>query len=110
MTLLATGSEVSLALEARALLKKDGIAAAVVSMPCWELFEEQDATYRATVLGPAPRLAIEAGIRQGWEHYIGAQGTFIGMTGFGASAPAEQLYKHFGITAAAIIAAAKKLA
>jgi transketolase len=108
VTLLATGSEVSLALDARAQLAAQGITAAVVSMPCWELFEEQTAEYRAAVLGSAPRVAIEAGIRQGWDAYLG-RGAFIGMTGFGASAPAEKLYEHFGITAAKVVADAKSL-
>jgi transketolase len=107
VTLLATGSEVSLAVEARALLKQQGINAAVVSMPCWALFEEQDAEYKKFVLGTAPRIAIEAGCRQGWDRYLGDNGTFIGMAGFGASAPAEKLYEHFGITIGAIIAAVK---
>ncbi len=108
-TLLATGSEVTLALEAQEALKKEGIAAAVVSMPCWELFDAQDEDYRQSVLGKAPCIAIEAGLRMGWDRYLGAKGVFIGMSGFGASAPAGQLYKHFGITSAAIIAAAKSL-
>jgi transketolase len=110
VTLLATGSEVFLALEARAQLEKEGIKAAVVSMPCWKLFEEQSEEYRTGVLGTAPRVAIEAGIRQGWERYIGEKGVFVGMTGFGASAPAEALYKHFGITVENVVNAAKKLA
>lgn len=109
VTLLATGSEVSLALTAQAELAASGIAAAVVSVPCWSLFDAQDAAYRATVLGTAPRIAIEAGLRQGWDAYLGANGVFIGMTGFGASAPAEQLYQHFGITVEAVVAAAHKL-
>jgi len=109
VTLLATGSEVSLALEARTKLKEQGINAAVVSMPCWSLFDEQDAAYRASVLGTAPRVAIEAGIRMGWDVYLGERSAFIGMTGFGASAPAEKLYEHFGITVDATVAAAKKL-
>jgi transketolase len=109
VTLLATGSEVSLAMEAAEKLKADGIHAAVVSMPCWELFEEQSADYRASVLGTAPRIAIEAAIQMGWDRYIGDKGVFIGMKGFGASAPAEKLYEHFGITVAATVAAAKKL-
>ena len=109
VTLIATGSEVALALEARALLQKDGIRAAVVSMPCWQLFEEQDAAYRADVLGSAPRIAVEAGIRQGWERYIGDKGVFVGMAGFGASAPAEKLYAHFGITSEAVASAARTL-
>jgi transketolase len=109
VTILATGSEVSLALEARAQLQKEGITAVVVSVPCFELFEEQSEDYKAQVLGTAPRIAIEAGIRQGWERYLGDKGVFIGMTGFGASAPAEELYKHFGITSENVVAAAKKL-
>lgn len=109
VTLLATGSEVHLAMQAREQLKKDGIAAAVVSMPCFELFEQQSESYRASVLGSVPRVAIEAGVQQGWDKYVGEKGIFIGMTGFGASAPADALFKHFGITAEALIAAAKKL-
>ena len=109
ITLIATGSEVSLALEAQAALKKDGIAAAVVSAPCLELFEEQDAGYRAEVLGTALRIVIEAGIRQCWDRILGDKGAFIGMSGFGASAPAEQLYPHFGITAEHAVKAAKRL-
>jgi transketolase len=109
VTLLATGSEVSLALEARAALAEQGIKAAVVSMPCWELFEEQSADYRASVLGKAPRVAIEAGLRQGWDRYLGEKSDFIGMNGFGASAPAEKLYEHFGITTAKTVEAVKKL-
>ena len=109
ITLLATGSEVSLAMTARELLAKDGIKAAVVSLPCWALFEEQSPEYRASTLGAAPRIAVEAGIRLGWDRYLGEHGTFIGMTGFGASAPAEQLYQHFGIMADAVVDAAKKL-
>ena len=109
VTLIATGSEVYLAIEAQAQLKAEGIVAAVVSMPCTELFEEQDAEYRAQVLGTAPRVAVEAGIRQSWDRYIGETGAFIGMSGFGASAPAEQLYKHFGITVENVVAAAKKV-
>jgi transketolase len=108
ITLIATGSEVSIALEAQTALKKAGIAAAVISAPCLELFEEQEETYRSEVLGTAPRIVIEAGIRQGWDRYIGEKGGFIGMSGFGASAPAEQLYKHFGITVEHVVEAAKK--
>ena len=106
VTLLATGSEVSLALETRDLLKQRGIDAAVVSMPCWELFDAQDAAYRETVMGSAPRIAVEAASGFGWERYIGTTGAFIGMAGFGASAPIEQLYPHFGITAEKIAEAA----
>jgi transketolase len=97
-----------LAVAARARLEAEGIATAVVSMPCWELFERQDAAYRAAVLGrTGNRIGIEAGIGFGWERYLGTEGRFIGMTGFGASAPAERLYQEFGITAEAIIAAVK---
>jgi transketolase len=106
-TLIATGSELSIAVEARAKLQAAGIGAAVVSLPCWELFDRQPADYRAEVLGGGVRIAIEAAGSFGWERYLGTAGSFIGMTGFGASAPAGDLYKHFGITAAAVVAAAK---
>ncbi len=108
-TLLATGSEVSIAMEAKKLLEADGVPAAVVSMPCWELFDAQDADYRDQVLGSAPRVAIEAAARLGWDRYLGSRGTFVGMNGFGASAPAPKLYEHFGITPAKAAAAAKGL-
>ena len=107
ITLLASGSEVSIAVEAQALLRKAGIAAAVVSMPCWELFERQPDDYRAAVLGDAPRIACEAAAGFGWTRWIGEGGGFVGMQGFGASAPATQLYEHFGITAAAVADAAR---
>ncbi len=110
VTLLATGSEVSLAMEAADKLAADGIQAAVVSMPCWELFEEQPEDYRSSVLGDAPRVAVEAAIEQGWHKWIGDNGRFIGMQGFGASAPAPQLYESFGITADAVASAARELA
>ncbi len=109
VTLLATGSEVMLAMQAQKLLKEQGIDAAVVSVPCMNLFDKQDAAYRSSVLGTAPRVAIEAGIRMGWDKYLGDKGAFVGMDGFGASAPAEVLYKHFGITVEALVAAAKKV-
>jgi transketolase len=109
VTIIATGSEVYLAIEARAQLKEAGIAAAVVSMPCCELFAEQDKSYQAEILGTAPRIGVEAGIRMGLGRWIGSDGEFVGMTGFGASAPAEQLYKHFGITTENIIDVAKKV-
>ena len=100
VTLFATGSEMSIAMEARALLAADGIGASVVSMPCWELFDRQDDAYRASVLGEGTvRIAVEAGVKFGWERYIGLEGGFVGMDSFGASAPAPDLYKHFGITA-----------
>jgi transketolase len=107
-TLIATGSEVPIAMVARAALAAEGIATAVVSLPCWELFAGQDEAYRAQVLGGAPRIGIEAACGFGWERWLGPDGVFIGMTGFGASAPFEDLYRHFGITAEAIVAAVKK--
>jgi transketolase len=109
VTLLATGSEVGLAMEARALLARDGIEAAVVSMPCWELFAAQPVAYRQAVLGAAPRVGVEAAVEFGWERWLGETGGFIGMTGFGASAPAAKLYEHFGITPAKIAAAVRTL-
>ncbi len=109
VTLLATGSEVAIAVAAAEALLKEGINAAVVSMPCWELFEAQDDAYRRAVLGQAPRIGVEAAARLGWDRWIGERGRFIGMNGFGASAPAEDLYRHFGITAEAITAAARTL-
>ncbi|QQC67703.1 transketolase [Paraburkholderia ginsengisoli] len=109
VTLLATGSEVALALQARRQLQDEGIATAVVSMPCWEIFDEQDAAYRAEVLGPGTvRVGVEAALRFGWDGYLGERGGFVGMTGFGASASAETLYEHFGITAQHIVAEAKR--
>ncbi len=105
-TLLATGSEVSLALAAAKLLAEKGKRAAVVSMPCWELFEAQDEAYRKTTLGTAPRVGVEAAARLGWDRWIGEGGAFVGMSGFGASGPAAQLYEHFGITAQAVARAA----
>jgi transketolase len=104
-TILATGSEVAVAMAARDILTARGIPVAVVSMPCWELFEAQDADYRKAVLGEAPRIGVEAAMRFGWDRWIGPEGTFIGMEGFGASASAETLYEHFGITPDAVAAA-----
>jgi transketolase len=109
ITILATGSEVALAMDARAALARDGVGAGVVSMPCWELFAQQPSDYRATVLGSAPRVAVEAAGGLGWERWLGRDGVFIGMTSFGASAPAPKLYEHFGITAAHVVDAAKQL-
>ena len=108
ITLIATGSEVALAMTARELLAADGIRAAVVSLPCWELFAAQDAGYREEVLGEAPRVGIEAGVSFGWDRWLGPDGVFIGMHGFGASAPEGELYRHFGITAEAAAAAVRK--
>ena len=109
-TILATGSEVSIALDAQKKLEADGIPTAVVSMPCWSLFDAQPASYRNAVLGTAPRVSIEAASTFGWERYVGPEGFAVGMHSFGASAPAEALYKHFGITAEAVIAAVKQRA
>ncbi|PWB79591.1 MAG: transketolase [Methylocystaceae bacterium] len=109
VTLLATGSEVEIALAAADLLQARGKRVAVVSMPCWELFEAQPASYRESVLGQAPRVGVEAASRFGWDRWIGERGAFVGMTGFGASAPAGKLYAHFGITAEAIAKAADAL-
>jgi transketolase len=109
ITLLATGSEVSVAMASRAALSHDGIRAAVVSMPCWELFEQEPKEYRDTVLGSAPRVAVEAAVQFGWERWLGPRGAFIGMTGYGASAPGEALYPHFGITPEKVAEAARSL-
>jgi transketolase len=111
LILLATGSEVSLALEAHKKLAEEGIASRVVSMPCWSLFEAQDKTYRDAVLPPAKRkrLAIEAGATLGWQKWVGLDGDVIGMDGYGASAPAKDLAKHFGFTADNVVARAKAL-
>jgi transketolase len=108
VTLLSTGSEVQIALAARELLQRDGIPTAVVSMPCWSLFEAQDRVYRKGVLGEGcVRVAVEAAVKFGWERWIGEDGGFVGMSGFGASGPADELYKHFGITAEAVAAEAR---
>jgi transketolase len=104
-TIIATGSEVPIAMAAREKLAGDNIAVAVVSLPCWELFALQDEAYRAQVLGGAPRVGIEAAGGFGWSQWLGPDGTFIGMTGFGASANYEDLYAHFGITPEAVVAA-----
>nr|WP_049785783.1 transketolase [Ancylobacter novellus] len=106
VTLLATGSEVELAFKAADMLALRGVDAAVVSMPCWELFEKQSADYRRAVLGTAPRVAVEAAARFGWDRWIGERGRFVGMEGFGASAPAADLYRYFNITPEAVVAAA----
>jgi len=107
VTLLATGSEVHLALEARELLARDGIHAAVVSLPCFELFDLQPEDYRRQVLGSAPRLAIEAAVPFGWTRYVESEADVVGMRSFGASAPYRDLYAHFNITAEALAAKAK---
>ncbi|MFM8282936.1 MAG: transketolase [Planctomycetaceae bacterium] len=108
--LIGTGSEVTICLDAAGILERDGIAARVVSMPCWDLFADQDAAYREAVLPAAvtARVACEAACGFGWERWIGDRGRFVGMNGFGASAPAPTLYRHFGITAEAVAAAARE--
>jgi transketolase len=109
--LIGTGSEVQICLDAQAKLAEAGVKARVVSMPSWDLFAEQDAAYRESVL-PAKvtaRVACEAACGFGWERWLGSRGMFVGMTGFGASAPAPALYKHFGITADAVAEAARKV-
>lgn len=107
VTLMASGSEVEIAVDAAIeLQEKHGIAAAVVSMPCWEKFEAQDQIYQNDVLGTAPRIGVEAAARMGWDRWIGQNGQFIGMQGFGASAPADELYQDFGITAEHVAQAA----
>ena len=109
VTIFATGSEVEIALAARDALQKHGHATRVVSVPCFELFEQQDPEYQAAIIGNSRvKIAIEAGIRQGWCRFIGNDGVFIGMTGFGASGKYEDLYRHFGITADAAVKAAEE--
>ena len=104
IVLMATGSEVNIAVEAHEQLAKQGISARVVSIPCMELFLEQGDKYVRSVLGKdLPKIAIEAGIRQGWDRLLGENSAFIGMDGFGASAPGAALFDHFGITTDAII-------
>lgn len=106
--IFASGSEVTIALEARAKLAEDNIAARVVSVPSMELFFAQDDAYRSAVIGtPKARVAVEAGLEMSWDKWLGETGRFVGMTGFGASAPASELYAHFGITADAVVAAVK---
>lgn len=108
VTLFGTGTELALALKAAETLEAEGVATRVVSVPCFELFEQQDAAYQASIIGRGTvRVAVEAAIKQGWERFIGEDGAFVGMTGFGASAPAEVLYEKFGVTAEAVVAAAK---
>ena len=106
VTLIATGSEVSIAIEAAKALATDGVRAAVVSAPCFDLFRLQSREYRAEVLGEGPRVGVEAAIEGDWARWLGDGGEFIGMTGFGASAPADVLYREFGITANAVAIAA----
>ena len=108
-TIFATGSEVAVALDAREALHAAGVPTAVISVPCWELFWEQEAEYRAAIIrrGTA-RVAVEAATRLGWERFVGEDGGIIGMTGFGASGPVADLFEHFGITPARVVAAVKQ--
>ncbi|HCP17873.1 MAG TPA: transketolase [Alphaproteobacteria bacterium] len=109
VTLIATGTEVALAVSAADQLAEKGMKAAVVSLPCWELFEQQDLAYRHKVLGRAPRVAIEAASSFGWDRYVSDPKGFIGMSSFGESAPAPDLYKHFGITVENIVETVQEL-
>jgi transketolase len=107
-TLFASGTEVAIALAARDLLEADGIGARVISVPSFELFAQQPADYQEAVIGETEvRVAVEAGVRMGWDRFIGADGVFVGMSGFGASAPDKVLYEHFGLTPQAVAEAAK---
>jgi transketolase len=107
-TLIASGSEVHIAMAARTLLEEAGVPTAVVSLPAWDRFANQEVAYIEATLGSALRVGIEAATGFGWERWLGQDGLFIGMSGFGASAPAEDLYRHFGITPEAIFAAVRK--
>ena len=109
--LIATGSEVELAMQAARVLERDGVGARVVSLPCTQLFDRQPPAYRDAVLPPAcrRRVAIEAGVRDYWRKYVGLDGEVIGLDTFGASAPAEALFRHFGFTVEAVVAAAQRL-
>jgi transketolase len=108
-TIFSSGTEVGVAMAAQKLLEADGVPTRVVSTPCWELFDKQSAPYQAETIGKAPvRVAVEAGVRMGWDRFIGENGVFVGMKGFGASAPYQVLYEKFGITAEAVAAAVKE--
>ena len=109
ITLIATGSEIAIALEAAEALESQGRQVAVVSMPCWELFDQQSDQYRQSVLGTVPRIAVEALTGFGWDRYLRKQDVFIGMNDFGASGPAPELYQHFGITKDVICETAERL-
>jgi transketolase len=117
LTLIASGSEVGLALDAAKLLAADKLDVAVVSMPSFELFRRQPADYRARVLGDAPRIGIEAGVVQGWQEWLRlgdgvggkARDAFVGLSDFGASAPGAKVYEHFGLTAARVADVARGL-
>jgi transketolase len=108
-TLFASGSEVAIALAARTTLQAQGIPTAVISVPCWELFDEKDAAYQASVLGRGTvRVAVEAAVKLGWERFVGEDGGFVGMRTFGASGPEAELFRHFGITPEAVVAEVTK--
>jgi transketolase len=109
VTLIATGSEVGLAVEAAAMLEKEGVKAAVVSLPSFELFRKQSADYRHAVLGKAPRVGIEAAVQQGWGEWLRRKDTFIGLSDFGASAPGPKVFEHFGLTSGKVAEAARGL-
>ncbi|MFT4325586.1 MAG: transketolase [Candidatus Liberibacter psyllaurous] len=105
VAIFASGSELKIAVEARNLLSARNISARVISVPCFELFFEQSDAYRAQIIGTSPvKIAVEAGLRQGWDSLIGSDGDFVGMKGFGSSGSCDLLYQHFGITATAIVA------
>jgi transketolase len=109
--LIGAGSEVSLCVGAYEKLSAEGVKTRVVSLPCWELFDAQPEEYRNAVLPPevSRRVAVEMGVQQGWERYVGPHGAFLGMRGFGVSAPVGVLLKHFGFTVENIVATAKQL-
>ncbi len=108
-TLFATGSEVAVALQAREMLQRQGVPTAVISVPCWERFEQQDDSYRAMIIGRGTaRVAVEAAVKMGWERFIGEDGAFVGMSTFGASGPEDELFRHFGITPEAVVAAVER--
>jgi transketolase len=109
--LIGTGSEVHIALEAQQLLHQEGVAARVVSMPSWELYEAQPQSYRDSVLPPAiqARVVVEAAGKLGWERYVGEKGAIVGLDRYGASAPYQEIYEHLGITAECVAEAAKAL-
>jgi transketolase len=110
LTLMATGSELHLAVEARELLQKEGIPTAVVSMPCRLLFEEQDAAYKRSIMGEThARVAVEAAVELGWDRYLGFQGRFVGMHSFGESGKIAEVYQKFGITTDAVVHAAREV-
>ena len=108
MTLMATGSELHLAVEARAILQREGVPTAVVSMPCASIFNEQAAAYQQSVLGETlARVAVEAAVQMSWDRYLGLQGRFVGMHGFGESGKIADVYKKFDITTEAVVRAAR---